>query len=241
MTGVEFLAAAHKLHPAAKRMLLVSRDYTTRESDHARDDARPDRLSPRQAVAPRPRAVSGGERVSRELGGLRRREGFALFRIAALENSAARPRDPRPPDALQHAVHVPPDGFRGRRRAPARGRAGRLPRCRPSFGTTGACSSTRRTATSSRRSAAGRASVWTSTTSRSSVPGRPASRRRLCRLGRPRDDRPRAERSPAARRARARGSATSPASPGGSAATTSPIARASRRGCSGRTWSSRRR
>ena len=29
MTGIEFLASAHRLHPAAKRILLVERDYTT--------------------------------------------------------------------------------------------------------------------------------------------------------------------------------------------------------------------
>ena len=28
-TGIEFLASAHRLHPAAKRILLVERDYTT--------------------------------------------------------------------------------------------------------------------------------------------------------------------------------------------------------------------
>ena len=29
MTGIEFLAGAHELHPLAKRILLVERDYTT--------------------------------------------------------------------------------------------------------------------------------------------------------------------------------------------------------------------
>src|SRR3712207_7432274 len=34
MSGVELLTRAHGLHPAAKRVLLVDRDYTRRSEEH---------------------------------------------------------------------------------------------------------------------------------------------------------------------------------------------------------------
>ena len=208
------------------------------QPDRARDDARPDRLPPGQAVVSRPRAVSRGERVSGELGALGPEE-FSLFRIAGVENSRARPRDPRPVDPLPHTLHLPPHRL-GRGRGGA-GRGGRVwfAAAERRSATTAGCWSTRPTATWSKRSAAGRGSAPTPTTSPSSAPGLPDFRPPCTRRRRDSTRSWSSGRSPAARRGRARASATSPASPGASAATTSPTARASRRGCSAQTSCSR--
>ena len=87
MTGIEFLAGAHELHPLAKRILLVERDYTTANPivpammlgqidyhlvkpwlpDHGLYPAVSEFLASWEDSDP---------------------EGVAMFRIAALENSA---------------------------------------------------------------------------------------------------------------------------------------------------------
>ncbi len=87
MTGVEFLGEAHKLHPNAKRILLVERDYTT---------ANP--IVPAMMLGQidyhlvKPWHPDHGlyPAVSEFLGSWARSnaEGFALFEIVAPENSA---------------------------------------------------------------------------------------------------------------------------------------------------------
>ena len=240
MTGVEFLASAHTLHPLAKRILLVERDYTT---------ANP--IVPAMMLGQidyhlvKPWFPDHGlyPAVSEFLASWARSkpQGFALFQIVAPENSAARARDPRPPTRFNtpYTFH-PTDSEEGAALLREVGQTGSRRASRPSV-TTGGCWSTRRTPTSSKLSAAARASVWTSTTSRSSVPGPPASQRLSMRPRKVSTHSCSSGRSPAVKRARALASATSPASRGVSAATTSRIARASRHGCSERTWSSRRR
>jgi thioredoxin reductase (NADPH) len=86
-TGIEFLASAHALHPAAKRILLVERDYTA---------ANP--IVPAMTLGQidyhlvKPWSPDHGlyPAVSEFLAGWARSEpdGFAMLRIAALENSA---------------------------------------------------------------------------------------------------------------------------------------------------------
>ena len=88
MTGVDFLAGAHTAASAGEADPARRARLHDGEPDRARDDARPDRLPPREAVVPRPRAVSGGERVPRRAGPNSQPAGFTMFRIAALENSA---------------------------------------------------------------------------------------------------------------------------------------------------------
>ncbi len=87
MTGIEFLARAHALHPLAKRILLVERDYTTANPTvpammlgqidyHLVKPWFPDRgLYP--AVS---EFLASWARLESE--------GFTMFRITALENSA---------------------------------------------------------------------------------------------------------------------------------------------------------
>jgi thioredoxin reductase (NADPH) len=87
MTGIEFLANAHALHPSAKRILLVERDYTT---------ANP--IVPAMMLGQidyhlvKPWLPDHGlyPAVSEFLASWARSEpeGLAMFRIAALENSA---------------------------------------------------------------------------------------------------------------------------------------------------------
>jgi thioredoxin reductase (NADPH) len=87
MTGIEFLASAHALHPLAKRILLVERDYTT---------ANP--IVPAMMLGQidyhlvKPWFPDHGlyPAVSEFLASWARSEpqGFTMFRIAALENSA---------------------------------------------------------------------------------------------------------------------------------------------------------
>lgn len=87
MTGIEFLAAAHRLHPLAKRILLVERDYTT---------ANP--IVPAMMLGQidyhlvKPWFPDHGlyPAVSEFLAGWASSQpaGFTMFRIAALENSA---------------------------------------------------------------------------------------------------------------------------------------------------------
>ena len=87
MTGIEFLAGAHALHPSAKRILLVERDYTT---------ANP--IVPAMMLGQidyhlvKPWFPDHGlyPAVSEFLASWARSEpeGFTMFRIAALENSA---------------------------------------------------------------------------------------------------------------------------------------------------------
>ena len=155
MTGVEFLTSAHALHPMAKRILLVERDYTSANpivpamtlgqiDYHLVKPWFPDRgLYPAVSEFLASWADSGSE-------------DFTLFRIVAVENSA-RAYEIR--DLLTRfnmpLTFYPTDSREGCR-APARGRAGRRRGCPSSFATTDACSSTRRTARSSRLSEAGR-------------------------------------------------------------------------------------
>jgi thioredoxin reductase (NADPH) len=87
MTGIEFLASAHALHPSAKRILLVERDYTTANPTVPAmmlgqiDYHLVKPWSPDQGLYPA---------VSEFLTSWARSEpeGFTMFRIAALENSA---------------------------------------------------------------------------------------------------------------------------------------------------------
>ena len=86
MTGVEFLAEAHSLHPSAKRILLVERDYTTANPIVPAmmlgkiDYHLVKPWSPDQGLYPA---------VSEFLASWERTEpeGLAMFRIAARENS----------------------------------------------------------------------------------------------------------------------------------------------------------
>ena len=141
MTGVDFLARAHKLHPAAKRILLVERDYTTANpivpamtlgqiDYHLVKPWLPDHgLYPAVSELLASWARSTGE------------NSFTLFRVVAPENSAARARDPRPPDPLhdRRTRSTRPDSDEGRRAArrggPARvSRSGRGAPRRPRAG-----------------------------------------------------------------------------------------------------------
>ena len=238
MTGVEFLAGAHALHPPAKRILLVERDYTAAQPDRAGDDAGPDRLPPRQAVAARSTGCTRRWRVSRELGALGARAGSAC---SASPRPRTAPRGAEIRDLLTRfssPFRFATTDSRGGRRAARRGRARRVAACPRWCATTAGCSSTPATASWSRRSAAAPSSASRSTTSRSSVLARRGCRRPCTPPPKGSTRSCSSARSRVARRERARASATSRASPGASAATTSPTARASRRGCSARTWCS---
>ena len=132
LTGVEFLERAHALHPHAKRILLDGARLHDRESDHLGDDARPDRLPPRQAVGAGARALPRRDRVPRQLGQRQQRRVLALPAGCAGEQPP-RPRDPRPPHPLPDAVHVPRGRLGGGNRAARRDRADRVrgAGCRP--------------------------------------------------------------------------------------------------------------
>ena len=67
MPGLEFLARAHELHPAAKRVLLVERDYSVR-SPVSGHDPRPGRLLPEQAVDAGAGPLPGRQRVPGRMG-----------------------------------------------------------------------------------------------------------------------------------------------------------------------------
>ena len=137
MTGIEFLARAHALHPAAKRILLVERDYSS-----ANPTVPAMTLGQIDYHLVRPWVPELGlyPPVTEFLAGWARSapDGFAMFRIVAPENSAARARAPRPADPLQHPVRVRAVRLRGGRCAPARGRGGRARISRSSSGTTDA-------------------------------------------------------------------------------------------------------
>ncbi len=87
MTGIEFLARAHALHPAAKRILLVERDYTT-----ANPTVSAMTLGQIDYHLVRPWVPEHGlyPPVNEFLAGWARSDpdGFALFRVVAPENSA---------------------------------------------------------------------------------------------------------------------------------------------------------
>ncbi len=87
MTGVEFLAGAHALHPLAKRILLVERDYTT-----ANPIVPAMMLGQIDYHLAKPWSPDGGlyPAVSEFLASWEGSdpEGFAMFRIVAPENSA---------------------------------------------------------------------------------------------------------------------------------------------------------
>ena len=87
MTGIEFLARAHALHPAAKRILLVERDYTT-----ANPTVPAMMLGQIDYHLVKPWVPDHGlyPPVNEFLAGWARSEpdGFAMFRIVAPENSA---------------------------------------------------------------------------------------------------------------------------------------------------------
>ena len=87
MTGLEFLARAHALHPAAKRILLVERDYTT-----ANPTVSAMTLGQIDYHLVRPWVPEHGlyPPVNEFLAGWARSDpdGFALFRVVAPENSA---------------------------------------------------------------------------------------------------------------------------------------------------------
>ena len=68
MPGVDFLARAHELHPLAKRVLLVERDYSAREPDRPGHDAGPGRLPHHQAVDARAGSLPRGQRVPGRMG-----------------------------------------------------------------------------------------------------------------------------------------------------------------------------
>ncbi len=61
MPGVDFLAKAHELHPLAKRVLLVERDYSVAEPPGQRHDPGPGRLPHHQAVDARAGSVPPGQ------------------------------------------------------------------------------------------------------------------------------------------------------------------------------------
>ena len=240
MTGIEFLARAHALHPLAKRILLVERDYTTAnpivpammlgQIDYHL--VKP--WSPTSACIP---AVSeflaswarSGRRRSRCSGSRRPENSARAHEIRDLLTRFNTPFAFHAADSEEGAALLREVGQAGSGFPTVVRHDGRV-LVDPTDG------ELVEAVGGGTRLGVGRL--------------RRRDRRRrarrplgggLCGLGGARHDRAGAADLRRPGRARARASATSPASPGGSAATTSRIARASRRGCSGRTWSSRRR
>ena len=130
MTGVDFLAQAHQLHREAKRMLLVTRDYTS---------ANP--IIPAMTLGQidyhlvKPWLPEHGlyPAVSDALAswaGVERRERLHLLPHRRSREQRARPRDPRSPHPLHDAVLVPYDRLRRGTGAARRGGRGRMPRSR---------------------------------------------------------------------------------------------------------------
>ena len=125
LTGVEFLERAHALHPHAKRILLMERDYTTANPiitamTHGQIDyhlAKP--------WAPERRALPRGDRFPRELG-QRPQRGILPLPAGRAGEQPARPRDPRPPHPVPDAVHVPHGRLERGNRAARRDRADRV-------------------------------------------------------------------------------------------------------------------
>jgi thioredoxin reductase (NADPH) len=65
MSGVGFLARAHELHPLAKRVLLVERDYSARPRSASRTSTwRPDRQTSSRWYPRDDQAVTGGVGVT---------------------------------------------------------------------------------------------------------------------------------------------------------------------------------
>ena len=106
LTGVEFLERAHALHPHAKRILLMERDYTTANPiipamTHGQIDyhlAKP--WAPELGLYPAVTEFLASWASANS-------EGFSLFRRRRAREQPPRPRDPRPLHPLPDAVHVP--------------------------------------------------------------------------------------------------------------------------------------
>ena len=138
MTGTEFLVEALPLQPDAKRVLLTAYADTD-VAIRAINEIQP-RPVPAEAVGPaRGEALPGRRRSARGLG---RRLPSGIRGAAAAERpmGAARPRDPRLPDAQPGAVHLARSGRRTRTAGawPRRSTSPSTPRIRSSSCPTGA-------------------------------------------------------------------------------------------------------
>ena len=138
MTGVEFLAGAHKLHPVGQADPPRRARLHEREPDRAGNDARADRLPPRQAVDPGHGLYPAVSEVPRELGELQGARTLHAVSDRGSGEQRPRSRDPGHPDTIHSAVHVhATDSEKGRRSSARWG--SRIQRCRRSCGTTGGC------------------------------------------------------------------------------------------------------